>query len=112
MQTRPTSAETEAARRLATAILEMLHAWEEGCRQRHPEPVVQPLAATPALPATAQTEKPKLLSAREAAKALAMSERTLWQLTVPRGPIRVVRVGRAVRYAHEDLDEWIRRTKR
>jgi excisionase family DNA binding protein len=44
-----------------------------------------------------------LLTAREAAAYLAISERTLWSLTAPRGPIRVVRIGRTVRYDRRDL---------
>ena len=43
-----------------------------------------------------------LVDAREAAQMLAISERTLWGWTAPRGPIPVVRCGRAVRYAVAD----------
>ena len=39
-----------------------------------------------------------LLTPRDAAAALAISERTLWSFTAPRGPIPCVRIGRAVRY--------------
>jgi len=55
--------------------------------------------------------KPLLLSARDAAKLLAVSERTLWGLTHPRGPIPVVKIGRAVRYDPCDLEAYIGRTK-
>jgi len=49
-----------------------------------------------------------LLSPRDAARALAISERTLWGLTSPRGPIRPVRVGRRlVRYSVEELNRWV-----
>lgn len=49
-----------------------------------------------------------LLTSREAAKALAVSERTLWQLTAPRGPILSIRVGkRGVRYSLSTLTKWI-----
>ena len=49
-----------------------------------------------------------LLTSRDAARALSISERTLWGLTQPRGPIPVVRVGsRLVRYAVADLEAWI-----
>jgi predicted DNA-binding transcriptional regulator AlpA len=49
-----------------------------------------------------------LLTARDAARALAVSERTLWGLTQPRGPIPCVRVGaRSVRYSVADLEHWI-----
>src|SRR4051794_27136329 len=43
---------------------------------------------------------------REAATALGISERTLWDLT--RGnDVPHVRIGRAVRYAPEDLRAWV-----
>jgi hypothetical protein len=48
-----------------------------------------------------------LLIPRNAARALAVSERTLWGLTYPRGPIRAVRIGRAVRYDPADLADFI-----
>jgi Helix-turn-helix domain len=57
---------------------------------------------------------PILLTAREAAKALSVSERTLFSVSVPRGPLPVVRIGRAVRYCVADLQAFIegRRTTR
>jgi excisionase family DNA binding protein len=49
-----------------------------------------------------------LLTAREAAKALAISEKTLWSLTTPRGPIPAIRVGeRSIRYSVAALEKWI-----
>jgi excisionase family DNA binding protein len=48
-----------------------------------------------------------LLTVREAAQALSVSERTLWALTAPRGPIRSVRLGRSVRYSADSLRDWI-----
>lgn len=51
-----------------------------------------------------------LWTSREAAKALAVSERTLWSLT-QRGDIRCVRIGRAVRYDPTDLRAWIEACK-
>jgi hypothetical protein len=51
---------------------------------------------------------PKLLvDSRTAAKMLSISPRTLWSLTAPRGPIRSVRFGRALRYAVRDLEAAI-----
>lgn len=48
-----------------------------------------------------------LLKPREAAQALAVSERTLWQLTKD-GVIDCVRVGkRSVRYSQGALERWI-----
>jgi excisionase family DNA binding protein len=48
-----------------------------------------------------------LLTPRAAAAALSVSERTLWALTHPRGPIPVVRLGRAVRYSLSALHEYV-----
>ena len=47
-----------------------------------------------------------LLTAKETAKALALSERKLWSLTNI-GDIPSVRIGRAVRYSPRDLAAWI-----
>ena len=51
-----------------------------------------------------------LLSARDAAKALSLCERTLWQLTKD-GAIPCVRCGRRVLYDPRDLGQWIDRQK-
>ncbi len=48
-----------------------------------------------------------LLNAREAAELLGISPRKLWELTAPRGPIRCVRIGRAVRYSFATLEQWV-----
>lgn len=49
---------------------------------------------------------PRLLYPSQAAKYLAIGTRKLWSLTNS-GEIRCVRIGKAVRYALEDLDEWV-----
>ena len=51
-----------------------------------------------------------LLRPRDAARALAVSERTLWELT-RRGVIPCVRLGRAVRYDPGDLRAFIEEQK-
>ena len=51
-----------------------------------------------------------LLTARDAAKALAISERTLWTLT-NNGDVPCVRLGRAVRYDPDDLRAFVKRSK-
>mgnify|MGYP002631865806 CR=1 FL=1 len=51
-----------------------------------------------------------LLTARETAELLRVSERTLWTLT-DSGSIPCVRVGRSVRYDQQDLETWIRSQK-
>lgn len=49
-----------------------------------------------------------LLNPRDTAKALAISEKTLWSLTEPRGPIPAIRVGeRSLRYSVAALEQWI-----
>lgn len=61
-------------------------------------------------PTTRWPEKPEaprlLLTARDAAAALAISERKLWELTNG-GVIKVVRIGRSVRYSHAALEDFI-----
>ena len=49
-----------------------------------------------------------LLTGREAARMLAICERTLYTLTKA-GAIPAVRIGRAMRYSVEDLRAWVRR---
>jgi len=57
------------------------------------------------------TEKSKLLlTARETASLLSISERKLWNLT-NENEIQSIRIGRSVRYSIEDLEQWIE-TKR
>ncbi len=62
---------------------------------------------------TQTTDRPLrlLLTPRESAAALGLCEKTLWSLTDPRGPIRCVRIGRAVRYDPADLSEWVESAK-
>lgn len=55
---------------------------------------------------TGDTPSPLLLTPRDAAKALAVCEKTLWNLS-RRGELRPVRIGRAVRYDVADLRRWI-----
>lgn len=51
------------------------------------------------------------LRPREAAKALSVSERTLWALTTPRGPIPCLRIGHGKRqtvlYPVAELQAWL-----
>ncbi len=50
--------------------------------------------------------QPKLLTPRQTASYLNISERKLWNLTND-GSIPCIRIGRAVRYSVSDLDSWI-----
>ena len=56
--------------------------------------------------ATTDPEK-MLLSAREAAAAISVCEKSLWSLTAPRGPIISVHAGSRVLYSPADLQAWI-----
>jgi excisionase family DNA binding protein len=53
---------------------------------------------------------PLLWTSRQAAQALAISERKLWDLT-NRGLIPCVRIGRSVRYHVDDIHRWIESQK-
>lgn len=59
------------------------------------------------------TIEPLSLRPRDAAKALGLSERTLWGQTSPRGPIPCLRIGRGKRqmvlYPIAELQTWLRR---
>lgn len=55
-------------------------------------------------------ETAKLMTSRDAAKYLCISERKLWSMTQA-GEIPVVRLGRAVRYDINDLDSFIQKAK-
>ncbi len=69
--------------------------------------VPAPDAGPPASLALAAAPGQLLLTPRDAARTLAVSERTLWGLTHPRGPIPAVRIGRAVRYSVDALRAWV-----
>ncbi|WP_428937284.1 helix-turn-helix domain-containing protein [Fontivita pretiosa] len=51
-----------------------------------------------------------LLTPREAAAALAISERSLWNLAQT-GQVRRLKIGRAVRYDVRDIEAFIARRK-
>ncbi len=121
-----TNQEAGAAKKLAEAIVEFLIAVEVGRRSRMPTPpaprvevkLPTPLAppapnAVPALGSTRETPPDGgiLVGVREAARLLSVGQRTLWTQTAPRGPIPVVRIGKAVRYAVDDLQTWIKKAR-
>jgi excisionase family DNA binding protein len=78
------------AKQIAAAILPHL--------EKRQERTVESL--TPAL----------LLTPRQAAEVLCISERMLWDLKEA-GEIPVIPIGRAVRYARSDLESWIARRR-
>jgi len=53
-----------------------------------------------------ESQRPMLLTSADAARALQISPRKLWEL-MTRGDIPHVRIGRAVRFRLEDLEKWI-----
>ena len=57
-----------------------------------------------------QVQPPLLLTTRQAAKALAICERSLWTMTQS-GTIPCIRLGRSVRYDPGDLRRWIDQQK-
>ncbi len=56
---------------------------------------------------TNQSPSPLAVGAREAAAMLAISRRTLWGLTAPRGPIPACKVGGRVLYRVTDLEKYL-----
>jgi excisionase family DNA binding protein len=79
-----------------------------------PERPTPPLesASRPTPTASIDIEDGKLLlTEREAAKALSVCPRTLWQLRTD-GQIPCIRFGRAVRYDPADLRAWVARNRR
>lgn len=50
---------------------------------------------------------PLALRPKEAAKALGIGQRKLWELTHPRGPIPCARVGCSVLYPYHLLQAWL-----
>ena len=63
----------------------------------------------PVAPKSEPAAPPVLLTAPAAARALGVSERKLRYLTVPNGPLPVVRIGRMVRYRVATLREFAAR---
>lgn len=55
--------------------------------------------------------QPLLVSAKEAASRMAISTGTLWNMTAPRGPLPVVKIGTRRCYAIRDLEAAIERLK-
>lgn len=99
--------EIVAAHDLGEALLRFLKAWRlltasEETKQRVPDSGKPDFSAA---------HEQILFTPREAAKALRMSEKTLWSMTAPRGPIRSVRLGRSVRYLADDLRQAVSQSK-
>ena len=85
-------------------------------RQETPLPVTAEQTAGTKSPRkgllTKDQATPKLLwSAGEAAEALGICEKTLWNRSQPQGSIPVVRIGRRCLYDPRDLQVWINEQK-
>jgi len=104
MQT-PSREQIEAAHQLAEAMLRFLTVLRPSAPK---PPEVRPPQRVEPKPAEDTPFEKLLVSAREAASLLCVSDRTLWTLTAPRGPIPSVRLGRSVRYSVEALRAWVR----
>lgn len=48
-----------------------------------------------------------LMTVREVARQLHVSDRTVWSITVPRGTLPAVRIGRSVRYCPHAVQDWM-----
>lgn len=55
-----------------------------------------------------QGPQPLLVNARDAARMLAVCERTIYNL-VERGELSIIHIGRATRFAVADLKAWIQK---
>ncbi len=116
---KPTDRESAAARYLAEALIEFLVAHDEGrIVRRAKRPKEEIAVRIEQIPAAVQPPPPEqgrsgrdLLNAKEAAKYLSVGERLLWTMSAPRGPLPVVRFGKAIRYAVADLDAAIQRKR-
>ncbi|MFN5958437.1 MAG: helix-turn-helix domain-containing protein [Planctomyces sp.] len=61
----------------------------------------------PSTPPHPDSGSPLALRPKDAAKALGIGERTLWDLTHPRGPIPCVRTRGCVLYPYHLLQAWL-----
>lgn len=97
-----TPREIAASHALAGALLELAAAVDEGRASRR---AAEATPTPPPLPARPMPEKPEkiLLTSREAAAMLSISQGSLYNLRAPKGPIPVVFLGTAVRYPLEAL---------
>ena len=112
MSTAPTANEEQAAHALGAALLQFILAYENGRSLRRP-PSAPPVPPQPPSLAKDHEVVPRqlLLTVRQVAKLLSVSDRTVWAHTAPRGPIPAVRIGGAVRYALKDLEAWIQQAR-
>jgi excisionase family DNA binding protein len=53
------------------------------------------------------SNSPILYTPDQLAERLGLSRKTIFNHTVPRGTLRAVRIGEAVRYSPAEVDRWI-----
>ncbi len=106
-----TEQELTEARRTGEAVVRLIATIQQASESRRSERMmrrglVEEGTSVPGSPARFESlpEGRLLVNTREAARMLSVSERTLRAMTAPRGPIPVIRFGRAVRYAVEDMN--------
>jgi len=82
-----------------------------GCHWMQRKSPLQPRPIAPSQHAgNDQKHERLLITPREAAKLMSISERTLWTLTHKRD-LPYVRIGRSIRYSPSDLVGWIEKNK-
>lgn len=104
-----------AAHQLGDALLRFMTALENRAaeRVRRNAPPPEPKRPEPKLPEPKSPQPESvLLDSRAAAALLSISKGTLFNHSVPRGPLKMVRIGTAVRYARDDLLAFAERMKR
>ena len=89
--------------RLVRREIRVLEEWEStGCPR-----IATPKGASMLSNSQPEAAKPTLLlSPNQAAEALAISPRKLWDMTAS-GEVPSIRIGRSVRYSVDDLRQWI-----
>ena len=61
---------------------------------------------------TVNMDQIKLLSVKETAKLLGISERSLWNMTVPRGTLVCCKIGSRVMYSLNAIERFIEQQER
>lgn len=110
-----THEEDEAVRQFAAATLTLLKVAFANDRGRWTQELRRTVAqanrvTAASVPSDAPVE-PLVINVRQAAKRLSISTGTLFNLSAPRGPIPVVKIGARVGYAVKDLDTAIETMK-
>jgi excisionase family DNA binding protein len=110
----PTDSLRAAAHQLGEAIVNLIVALDEAANEQriggHRERSVD--SQSPSKRAAVTPSGPQLITAKEAAKRLAVSERHLYRMSAPHGPIPTIRIGASVRWSLEDVENALNQLKR